>query len=418
MSRKAFNLSLPCMYVKALDLPLHTGKAPYWLFSRMRRLAGIIAEWLIEEKGERFFLERLANPMWFQAFALVLGFDWHSSGTTTTAIAALREGYKGDTIRIYGGKGKLSREALSLEDSEGEELIKQARLAHSFFGKAIDDGYNLYFASLVKAGKDFVVIDQGMNEARGYARRYHWHASFEPYSGDENIAGYIHVEGEVLNTASPLTSSLRHTMVDLARDGNIVKEWNVLRAELKRDKRQRTLDAYLSSNPSQRLQGSLLSSASSPFPPSSSTLATPALPKRHYILLEDLSKRDIGILKALYEYQPKTYDEVLLFEGFGPKKVRALALMALLLYGEEVDWRDPVKFSYAHGGKDGIPYPVDRKLYDENIALLEEALEEGKARGKLKESEAGRAMKSLLNYIRRVEESKEGVKKRDRKGRG
>ncbi len=343
----------------------------------MKSLAGILAEWIEEEYGPEKLIERLADPLWFQAFALVLGFDWHSSGTTTTAIGALREGYKGEALHIIGGKGKLSREVSKLK----EDFSERAVLPHALFSKALIDGYSIYFASAIHDGKRFVVIDQGMNDTLGYARRYHWYSEFSPYEEKENIAG---LEDIALNTISKRSRRLRKAMVDAVNEGDILKVGadikGIFKAASKDGVKQKTLLDY-----------------------SKDDELVLSLPKRHWIRPTDLSKKDLTLFKALREYKPSSYDELLLFEGFGAKKVRALALIAKLVYGEEIDWKDPVKYSYAHGGKDGIPYPVNRGLYDANISLLREVLEDAK----VKEGEKKKALRRLYTFTKKVEQQVE-----------
>ena len=357
-------------YTGSIKLPLHGGKAPYWLFHRMREMAGIISEWIIDEYGPETFTQRMADPLWFQGFALVLGFDWHSSGTTTTALAALREGYKGDAIKILGGKGKASRESFSGKYERDE------RLAHSMFSKALVDGYNLYFAASIESERSFVVIDQGLNKESKYARRYHWHSKFGVYKEAERILG---VEDIAINTISKNADSMRKAILDIVKEGRINKEVVEASEKLKKikepGKKQHTLVEF---------NGEI----------------EKTLPRRHWISRSDLSKRDLKIFEELKEYQPKSYEELLLFKGVGEKKIRALSLIANLIYGEKIDWKDPVKYSYAHGGKDGIPYPVDRRLYDSNIQLLREALEESKqGKGEIKK----KALKKLNVYIQNIE---------------
>ncbi len=319
---------------KAVDLPLHTGRAPSWLFQRMVRLSRLIGEHIIEEFGTRVFLERLANPYWFQAFSMVIGFDWHSSGTTTTAYGALKEAFnRSSPIFFAGGKGRaalstpqmVERASLMFSLSYGrmEELKAFSRLSAKVDSVAVMDNYTLYHHGLVLDEKgNAVVIQQGMNARLRYARRYHWPALAEDLS--HNVGGLIH--SSVLHFVGREAEASRKAVVDAANS-------------------LRDVEVALS------------------------------FPKRHAILPSDLTKRDWEVLRRLEEYAPTSFEEVLLFKGLGGKKLRALALTASLIYGEELQWQDPVKYAYAHGGKDGIPYPVDRESYEETISFLREALE-------------------------------------------
>ncbi|MEM4295616.1 MAG: DUF763 domain-containing protein [Candidatus Anstonellales archaeon] len=345
--------------MQCADLALHDGKAPKWLFLRMKELAGAIAELIIDDYGPGEFIKRLSSPFWFQAFACCLGFDWHSSGTTTTAVAALREGYKGNEIKVFGGKGKKANE---IESFGKEYFYNDYKKICCLMHKGLIDGYNIYFSSIIttseETGKEFVIINQGMNDHLLYARRYHFHSSFRFYEDQENIAGY---EGKALNTISRKSNELRKTMVDIVNDGLLPRMF----------KKQCKITDFSD-------KGEIL-----------------IMPKRHYITNIDLSERDIRIFEKIMDYKPKSYEEMLLFNGMGRKKIRALALIANLIYGEEIDWKDPVKYSFAHGGKDGIPFPVDKMIYDENIEILKEAVEEAK----IKEGIKIKALKSLAKFI-------------------
>ncbi len=340
--------------MRAVDLPLHTGHAPRWLFEKMVRLSRLIALHIVEEYGTREFLERLANPYWFQAFSMVIGFDWHSSGTTTTALGALKEALNGSSpIFVAGGKGRAAlktpemvhRGALlfSLSYAKAQQLERMSRLSAKVDSVAVQDGYALYHHTLVFDEKgNAVVVQQGMNAQRKYARRYHW---LPPSSSLEHNIGGVRHEA-VLHFVGREAEGLRRAVVDAASS---LKDVEVALR----------------------------------------------FPERHAILKQDLTKRDWAVLKALEEYQPRSFEELLLFKGLGGKKLRALALTASLIYGEELQWKDPVKYAYAHGGKDGIPYPVDREAYEESIAFLQEALEGAP----VERQERARALRRLARLL-------------------
>ncbi len=327
------------------ELPLHYGKAPRWLFSRMVDLSRLIAEWIIEEYGEDEFIRRMADPFFFQSFALVVGFDWHSSGTTTTLTGALRLSLRDLPIGIAGGKGKTAIKTPELIKKEGEkinlnsnkvEFLKRAsRLTAKVDNACIQDGYTLYHHVVLFSKRSYAVIQQGMKVSERKARRYHW-LNPQQFLLEHDIVGIK--EKKVLNLIGKNNEEVRKAMVDLAKD---------LR-----------------------------------------------LPSRHEILPLDLSKRDIEFFKAIKEYNPSSFEEMILFKGMGQKRLRALALISNLVYGNELDWHDPVKYAFAHGGKDGIPFPVDVGMYDKNIALLREALENKKGKYVLK------ALKRLNEFWR------------------
>lgn len=337
----------------SIDLPLHPGKCPPWLFKRMRALSGEIAAAIIEEYGTRELVFRLSNPIFFQALGCVVGFDWHSSGLTTTVSAALKEGTpKEYGIAFCGGKGKASKitiaeieknaDLFGLSSSKTEELLKATRMSAKVDSSCIQDGYELYHHLFVFDKKcNWAVVQQGLNDENGYARRYHWFNS-ETFVENPNdiIAGYKHER--VLNLTSEKSEAVRKASVELVND-NPIHIKNELNG-------QKTLFDNVKI----------------------------IMPSRHHIIRVDLSERDWKMLQATYELQPQNYEELVSLHGVGGKTLRALALLAKIIYGEEADWNDPVKYSYAHGGKDGIPYPVDLRNYDNSIEFLRRLIEERK----------------------------------------
>ncbi|MEM7816163.1 MAG: DUF763 domain-containing protein [Candidatus Aenigmatarchaeota archaeon] len=341
------------------DLPLHSGKAPPWLFRRMVKLAGGITEAIILEYGQDEFLRRISDPYWFQAFGCVLGFDWHSSGVTTTVTGALKESLNPEVagIGFAGGKGKLSRktpyeilsigEKFSLSTRQIERMQYSSRMSAKVDSTAIQDGYQLYhhFFVFTEKGK-WAVIQQGMNPEKRYARRYHWLSenvqSFveEPHTG----IACDSKEKEVLDMTSRKSSEARKISVDVLND---TKDFSKLFSG------QSVLVDFLGSKPR------ILS-----------------MPKTHFIL--NMGKRDLETLNRAREIQPENYEEFLSIQGIGPKTVRSLALISEVIYGKPPSWEDPVKFSFAHGGKDRIPYPVDRKTYDKSIEILRTGIEQAR----------------------------------------
>ncbi len=330
------------------DLPLHTGRAPAWLFERMTLLAREIGRAVVEEERPHGLLRRAADPFWFQAFGCVLGFDWHSSGLTTTTCAALKEGLRGldrdAGIVVAGGKGKTSRRAPSeIEQGceafgiDGEPLVRASKLAAKVDSAAVQDGYEVYQHTFVlTAGGSWTVVQQGMNKANRMARRYHWHTT-GTFDSDPH-AGVAGDPGRVLNLVAAETPGNRAVAVDLARDAP--------RKVTKELRRMREL----------------------------------SLPRHHEVRVADLDPDRIErILVKSYEAQPETYTDLLAVAGVGAKGLRALSLVAELTYGEAASVRDPVSFSFAHGGKDGTPFPVDRRTYDATIESLRDALRATKA---------------------------------------
>lgn len=318
------------------DLPLHYGRAPRWLFSRMTKLGGAIAELIVNEYGQEELLKRLSDPFWFQAFGCILGFDWHSSGLTTTTCGALKVALKERNlgIQMCGGKGATSLKTpqeientnLNLTTKRIEDLKRASRLSAKVDNALLQDGFQLYHHTLIltEQGK-WAVIQQGLNGT--WARRYHWFHSKnlieEPHSGFYSDR----IQDNVLNLTAKESRQTREKSLEIVKEG----EFKVL-----------------------------------------------VMPKRHEIKSIDLNKRGIEFLKKVHDLQPKTYEDLLLVRGMGPKTIRALALVSNIVYGTEVSWKDPVRYSYAHGGKDGTPYPVNKGIYDKSIIFLEDVLKQAK----------------------------------------
>ncbi len=333
------------------DLPLHGGSAPRWLFKRMVSLSKEIVRIIQMEYGTGEVLRRFSDPYWFQAFSCVIGFDWHSSGTTTVTMGALKSALTPeDGLVVVGGKGKHSRDTpdeidkladeLSLSTQKIEDLKKASKLAAKVDNAVLQDGYTLYHHTmLIDEHGNWVIVQQGMNPAKKYARRYHWYHdvdSFvrEPHSG---IISDI-VEKRVLDMTARQSEVARKVSVDLVRDG-VSKIKNHV-AEL-RDPRQMTIEDFTG-------------------------LKTLRMPWRV----------NWRALFQAYEIQPRNYEELISIEGIGPSTVRALAYIAEIIYGASISWKDPVKYSFALGGKDGVPKPVNRRAYDKSIEILQMSIEE------------------------------------------
>ncbi|MEW5955165.1 MAG: DUF763 domain-containing protein [Candidatus Micrarchaeota archaeon] len=358
------------------DLPLHAGKCPPWLFARMKRLGAAITAAIVYEHGEQEFLRRISNPFFFQSLGCVLAFDHHSSGVTTTVCGALKEGLSLEEhgIAVAGGKGKTSRKAPSeivekaeVAGLEADQLVRASRLAAKVDSAAVQDGFQLYHHCLFFSVEgDWAVVQQGLNAPEnagldwlgaiigGKARRYHWLSdglqSFvnEPHAAvcaDENK------DGRVLNLVASESSETRKASVDLVNDGMLLRESG-----------QRTL-------------------------------AECEAPAKVLVMQREhlVDTRQYKALANARELCPDNYEQLLLCPGIGPKAVRALALTSELVYGSEVSWRDPARYSFAHGGKDGTPRPAEPERMGESARFLEEAVEEAK----LGEKEKLEALKRL-----------------------
>lgn len=364
------------------NLPLHPGKTPKWLFQRMVKLSKGITDVIVYEYGRDEFLRRISDPFWFQALSCVLGFDYHSSGCTTVTCGALKEAINPEEhgFAICGGKGKISRntpneievfgELLNISTYKIQELKYSSRMSAKVDNTAIQDGHDLYHhVFLFTEDGKWAVIQQGMNNNTNYARRYHWFS--------ENIDNFIlephnaiigeRKESNVLNMVSKDSIESQKTCVNLVCDNprHLINDW----ASLTRLSSQTTLDEWNSSH------------------------------KQHYgdrvICLDMPRSINWNKMREIYEFQPKNYEELLGIKGVGPKTVRALALISDLIYGDRPSWRDPVKFSFAVGGKDGVPFPVDRKVMDESIEIIRSGVEQAK----IGEKEKLYAFKRFKNFI-------------------
>ena len=363
-------------------MPLHYGKAPAWLTVRMRKLAKEIANIMIEEHGTTKFIQRLADPYWFQAFGCVLAYDWHSSGVTTVVTGILKNALSPEDhgIAVCGGKGKTSRKTPSDISAVGEKfgfseqtiknLTYTSKMTAKVDNTAIQAGYQLYHhAFLITEDEKWSVIQQGMSNRDHTARRYHWLSdsttSFvvEPHNA---IVGDVK-RPKALNMTAETSEGARKASVDIAKEPTR----KIMRLfEATRPLHQKSLQEWLPE------------AKANPWCQSVESLNMP---------------RNISweTMKRVYEFQPRNYEELLSVKGVGPATVRGLALVAELIYGEKPSWKDPVKFSFAYGGKDGVPFPVDRIAMDESIQLLQQAVQEAK----IGDKEKKRSLQRLRRFV-------------------
>jgi uncharacterized protein len=364
------------------NLPLHGGKAPSWLTVRMKKLAKEIANIMIEEQGTEVFIQRLSDPYWFQAFGCVLAYDWHSSGVTTVVTGILKGAINPEEhgIAVCGGKGKTSKktpgdiEVAGAKFGFSEETIKNLTYTSKMTAKvdnaAIQAGYQLYHhAFLVTNDEKWAVIQQGMSAEDRTARRYHWLSNnvssfvVEPHTGIVCDAKRT----SVLNMVAKTSEAARKASVDLSKEPTR-KLMNLIQSAAK-PQNQTSLQDWLPKNND----------------PWQQTLNTLNMPRN--INWDTLSR--------VYEFQPGNYEELLSINGVGPATVRGLALVAELVYGEKPSWDDPVKFSFAFGGKDGVPYPVDRKTMDESINILRQSVQQAK----IGDKEKLRSLQRLRRFV-------------------
>ena len=381
------------------DLPLHTGTVPKWLADRMMVLGTLITESLVENFGPEEVLVRLSDPLWFQSFGAVMGMDWHSSGITTSVMYALKRGLnpRAKELGIYvcGGRGKYSRmtpdELLGIADAEGlngDALVRNSKLVAKVDNNAVQDGFQLYQHNFVltKNGS-WAVVQQGMNTAEKKARRYHWCStnlrSFveEPHSG---IVGDN--KGKILNLTDSKADKARSSILEMSREEPERMINEILQIEKPASEIIHLQNGGVTGVSLVR-RGSTQRSAgegeTSPIQlelfPEMTNERSIVMPTHHEVREQDVDlKRLGGVLATAYNSQPKDFEELLLTPGLGPRTLQSLALVSEVIYGTPSRFTDPARFSFAHGGKDGHPFPVPLKIYDESIRILRDSIEKSK----------------------------------------
>ena len=369
------------------DLPLHGGRVPPWLAARMATLGAVICQAIVHHYGRDEFLQRLSHPFWFQSFGAAMGMDWHSSGITTSVIGALKRGLaplQGELgIHVCGGRGKHSRrtpeELTSLGERigiDGKALTRVSRLVAKVDSAAVQDSFDLYLHGFfVTDDGKWTVVQQGMNGEKRQARRYHWHSenltSFvdEPHSAIDGPS-----QGEIINLTDTRADRSRSAQLDLLGDlgpDGIVREYAGLIEE----------------------------------PPEQLLLPHLIMPAHHDVRSSDVFTRRLhGTLAAAAERGPVDFPDLLLTPGVGARTVQSLAMVAEVVHGAPYRFRDPARFSLAHGGKDRHPYPVPVKVYDETVRVLKSAVR----KAKLGREEEMQAVKRLDDQARQLESTATG----------
>lgn len=407
------------------DLPLHTGTVPRWLADRMMVLGTLITESLVENFGPDEVLVRLSDPLWFQSFGAVMGMDWHSSGITTSVMYALKRGLnpRAKELGIYvcGGRGKYSRmtpdeliQIASAEGLQGDSLVRNSKLVAKIDNNAIQDGFQLYQHNfiLTKTG-NWAVVQQGMNVNEKKARRYHWCSSDlrsfveNPHTGvvGDNL-------GKILNLTDEKARTARDSILDLSLQDTekVIKEITQIGKSasqiiLLNGGKVQPINNSLSSAGGPELlpmQGELFETdevqSSKPVEIQSAGRSI-IMPAHHEVLAEDVDlKRLGGVLATAYESQPQDFESLMLTPGLGPRTLQSLALVSEVIYGTPSRFKDPARFSFAHGGKDGHPFPVPLKIYDESIRILRESIEKSKLGYKDKSECIRRLHNTSLNF--------------------
>jgi hypothetical protein len=369
------------------DLPLHGGRVPPWLATRMSSLGAIVTQAIVHQYGRDEFLQRLSHPFWFQSFGAVMGMDWHSSGITTSVIGALKRGLKPLErelgIHVCGGRGQHSRKTpdeLRLLGErigfDGAKLTRASRLVAKVDSAAVQDGFDLYLHGFfVTDDGKWTVVQQGMNGDKKQARRYHWHS--------ESLTSFVDAphsaidgpdQGEIVNLTDRRAVTSRSAQLELL-------------SEFGPDRIVGELAALTGATPAQAVLPHLI------------------MPAHHDVRSGDVfSRRLHGTLAAAAERGPVDFPELLLMPGVGARTVRSLAMVAEVVHGAPYRFRDPARFSLAHGGKDRQPYSVPIKVYDETIRVLKSAVQNAKLG---REEEIG-ALKRLDEQARRLERSARG----------
>ena len=350
------------------DLPLHGGHVPVWLAERMAKLGAAITESILRDYGSSELLSRLSDPFWFQALGCVMGMDWHSSGITTSVLGALKRGLspRAHELGIYicGGRGRHSRNtpdelraAAGRVGLDGESLVRTSRLTARVDNNAIADGFQIYLHTfIVSAGGEWAVVQQGMNEASGLARRYHWHsATVRDFTCEPHTAVVGEPQGLIMNLVDQHARPAQDALLAITRE---------------------------------RPEATLREARHL------------VVPRHHDVRAEDLDLKRLGaVLAVAYEREFRDFASLLLLENLGPRTLQSLALIAEIVHGTPSRFSDPARFSFALGGKDGRPFPVPLKTYDESIAVLRRSLDAAKLDGREKLDGLAR----LDRFVRAVE---------------
>jgi hypothetical protein len=354
------------------DLPLHGGRIPAWLSERMTRLGTVVVEHIVASYGTSGLLTRLSDPFWFQALGCVMGMDWHSSGITTAVMGALKRGLnpRSSDLGIYicGGRGRHSRRTpdelrtySGHTGLDGDALARTSRLTARVDNNAIGDGFQLYLHSfVVSASGEWAVVQQGMNPSSHLARRYHWHsAEVRDFTSNPHTAILGWPQGIILNLVDARSSHARQTLL------NIVK---------------------------------------GPIDSSLREFRKLTMPAHHDVRPQDVDLKRLGaVLAVAHNQELRDFASLLLVEGLGPRTFQSLALIAEVVHGAPSRFSDPARFSFAHGGKDGHPFPVPLKTYDESIAVLRWALNAAR----LDHTEKLEGFRRLDRLTRAVEENRQ-----------
>lgn len=351
------------------DLPLHYGTVPPWLAQRMCQLGGAIAETIVMEYGRPELLRRLSDPFWFQSLGCVLGMDWHSSGITTSVMNALKKAINRRSaelgIYICGGRGKASlqtpAELLAIADKtglNGDELVRCSKLSAKVDNTAVQDGFQLYLHSfVVTQDGEWMVIQQGMNPNERMARRYHWLSSaLRSFMEEPHTSVCGQNKGLILNLTDKQAMPTKNSILELTKEypDKLMHEVSLI------------------------------------------------LPRHHEVKEEDVNLKRLGAaLMLAHKTNVTDIESLLLLEGVGPRTLQSLTLVSEVIHGTPSRFSDPARFSFAHGGKDGHPFPVPTSVYDETIEQFNTAIRQAK----MGENDKSEALKNLSRISLEMEKS-------------
>ena len=351
------------------DLPLHHGKVPPWLANRMSRLGKAIVESMVTNYGRDYFLDKMSDSQWFQALGCVLGMDWHSSGITTSVMGALKRGLQpiSDELGIYicGGRGRHSRKTPEELTRVGyrtglnaTDLVRASRLTAKVDNNALQDGFQIYLHNFIVTKEEkWVVVQQGLNDKSGYARRYHWHSdAFKSYIERPHSEVVGKNQGLIFNLTDIGAKPTHAGILNIAEEQpeKITKE-----------------------------------------------ITRMILPAHHDVRLEQVDLKRLGaVLSLAQEKEVQGFEELLLVPGLGPRTLQSLTLVSEIIHGTPSRFSDPARFSFAHGGKDGHPFPVPTKIYDQVIDTMDGIVQHAK----LQRTEKVEALRSLHDMARKQEQ--------------
>lgn len=351
------------------DLPLHYGTVPPWLAQRMCQLGGAIVEAIVMEYGRPALLQRLSDPFWFQSLGCVLGMDWHSSGITTSVMHALKKAInqRSGELGIYvcGGRGKASlqtpAELLGIAEKtglNGDELVRCSKLSAKVDNTAVQDGFQLYLHSFVVTQEgEWAVIQQGMNGNSRMARRYHWLSSaLQSFMEEPHTSVCGKNQGLILNLTDKLATPTKAGILELTKEipDKLMREVSII------------------------------------------------LPRHHEVKAEDVNLKRLGAALLLaHETNTSDMESLLLLEGVGPRTLQSLTLVSEVIHGTPSRFSDPARFSFAHGGKDGHPFPVPTSVYDETIEVFNKAIHQAK----MGDNDKSDALKNLSKISQEMEKN-------------